>query len=168
VQFVFDREIDPDQASWSAQVDEATYDAAVATEQIDVRVLPDNASAYEANGQVSSGLGLVITLFADLVLVGMVALLWRYRGPHSPDLHLVATEDVARARPGSSLERLDEESYAVVGEVVAIDDDGLVLDLGDRRVRVDLDGHANPVGYQQPARVIGRAAPERRTRSSAG
>jgi hypothetical protein len=31
-----------------------------------------------------------------------------------------------------------------------------VLDLGDRQVRVDLAGHANPVGYQQPARVIGR------------
>ena len=35
-------------------------------------------------------------------------------------------------------------------------DDSVVLDLGDRRVVVELDGFANPVGYQQPAQVVGR------------
>lgn len=156
VQFRFDDELDPEQRSWSAQVDQATYDEAVETELVGVRVLPDNPSAYEVTGQVGSRLGLVITLFADVVLVGLVMLLWRYRGPGNEELRLVATEDVTRAKPGSGIDRLGADGYAVVGEVVAIDDDGLVLDLGDRQVRVDLAGHANPVGYQQPARVIGR------------
>ena len=31
----------------------------------------------------------------------------------------------------------------------------VVLDLGDRRVRVILDGHHNPAGYQQPVRATG-------------
>ncbi len=41
-----------------------------------------------------------------------------------------------------------------LGLVITIGDDDLVLDLGDRQVHVDLDGHANLVGYQQPAKHI--------------
>ena len=68
----------------------------------------------------------------------------------------MATEDVQHAEPGSTLERLDGATYLVEGQVVVIEPDLLVLDLGDRRVRVDLAGHHNPVGYQQPARVRAR------------
>ena len=46
-------------------------------------------------------------------------------------------------------------TYVVCGEVAELGDDEVVLDLGDRRVRVLLDGHANPAGYEQPVRVTG-------------
>jgi hypothetical protein len=37
-----------------------------------------------------------------------------------------------------------------------MDDREVVLDTGEREVVVVLDGHQNPVGYQQPAQVRGR------------
>lgn len=39
------------------------------------------------------------------------------------------------------------------GDVLELGEGVVVLDLGDRTLRVDLDGHRNPVGYQQPAQV---------------
>lgn len=161
VQFRFNREVDPVQQSWTAQVDEATYDDATDTDEIRVRVLPERPSAYRAVGQVSGRLGLVITLFADVVLLAMVLLLWRYRRPGSRpgasrELQMVATADVERCKPASSRQLLADGRYVVCGEVTGITDDGLVLDVGDATVQVDLAGHANPVGYQQPARVMGR------------
>ena len=44
----------------------------------------------------------------------------------------------------------------VRGEVQDLADGEVLLDLGNRTVRVLLDGHANPVGYQQPAQVRAR------------
>ena len=32
----------------------------------------------------------------------------------------------------------------------------VLLKVADRRVRVHLDGHTNPAGYQQGAQVLGR------------
>src|SRR3712207_8352162 len=49
------------------RVDEETYDRAVSTGQIEVRVLPDDVSIYNVEGEVRSRLGLVITLLADLL-----------------------------------------------------------------------------------------------------
>ena len=54
------------------------------------------------------------------------------------------------------LEQLEGTLYLVRGEVVGIADGEIVLDLGDRDVVVVLDGHRNPVGYQQPAQVRAR------------
>lgn len=156
LEFTLPRDVDPEQRAWSAQVDRATFEDAAAVESVGVRVLPDDPAAYEVDGQVSSRLGLLITLFADLVLVGMVALMWRPGLRRTTDVHLVALGDVERARPGASLEQLDADRYVVCGEVLAISDDTVVLDLGDRRVTVELDGNSCPVGYQQPARVTGR------------
>ncbi len=68
----------------------------------------------------------------------------------------MATADVELCKPIVSIEKLKDGSYVVCGEVSGIEDDAIELDLGDQTVRVELDGHANPVGYQQPARVIGR------------
>jgi hypothetical protein len=44
----------------------------------------------------------------------------------------------------------------VRGEVAEIAEDRIVLEVGNRRVAVLLDGHTNPVGHQQPAQVRGR------------
>jgi hypothetical protein len=155
VEFRFDRELDPEQKVWFAEVDEATYERARAEDLIGVRVLPGRPATYEADGQRKGVLPWVITLLGDLMLVGVALLYWRTR-PSGEQLRLVATADVERCKPLASIERLDDGRYVVCGEVSGIEDDAILLDLGDQTVRVELDGHANPVGYQQPARVTGR------------
>ncbi|MCW2766213.1 MAG: hypothetical protein JWO11_2172 [Nocardioides sp.] len=156
LEFTFPKDVDPDQARWTAEVDGATYDAAVASGSLRVRVLPGHPSAYQADGQVTGHLGLILTLLADLALLVCTVLLLRYRGRFRPELRMVAVEDVERCPPGAVLDRIDGLVYTACGEVTVIEDDEIVLDLGGRMLRVYLDGHANPVGYQQPARVTGR------------
>ena len=145
-----------DDRSWTAQVDGSTYDEATRRRTVEVRVLPDRPAAYEVEGQVRSRAGLVVALGVD-VLVGLMALLlWRFGSRLRPRLVLRATGDVERCAPGSLLERDEDDEYLVRGEVAEIDGDEVVLDLGDRQVLVHLDGHRNPVGYQQSAQVRGR------------
>ena len=155
--FTFPEDVDPDQEVWPVEVEEDVYDDAVATERVEVKVLEDQPSAYEAEGQVRHSSGLVLTLLADLVLLAIVVLFWRFgrRGRPLP-LRVAAIGDVERCPPGGVLEQIDGTLYLVRGEVAEMDDGEIVLDLGDQDVVVILDGHANPVGYQQPAQVRGR------------
>ncbi len=155
VEFRFDADLDPEQRVWFAQVDEATYDAAEADAVIGVRMLPERPATYEADGQEKGSLPWLITLIGDLMLFGFAFLYWRFR-PSGRQLHLVAVADVERCKPLASIELLEDGRYVVCGEVSELEDDAIVLDLGDQTVRVELDGHVNTVGYQQPARVIGR------------
>lgn len=148
-----------DGASFTADVEEDVFEQAVRTGEVGVRVLLDDPGTHRVDGAVSSRLGLVVTLAADAALALMLYLLWHFRGRLRPQLRLVAMQDVERCRPGAVLERMEGDWYVVCGEVLEIGDDDLVLDLGDRRVQVLLDGHANPVGHQQPAKVVGRAVP---------
>jgi hypothetical protein len=138
-----------------AEVDAATYDEARRTRELDVRVLPDDGSQFTVEGQVTSRLGLVVTLLVDVFLVAMVVLMLRFRSALRVELVLRATEDLERCPPGSRLDRLAGLRYVVSGEVAELGDDEVVLDLGDRRVRVLLDGHANPASHQQPVRAVG-------------
>lgn len=138
-----------------AQVDAETYDAARDTGRLDVRVLRDDGGSFTVEGQVTSRLGLVITLLADVFLVAMVVLMLRFRAGLRVELVLRATQDLERCPPGSRLDRVSGLRYIVSGEVAELGDDEVVLDLGDRRVRVLLDGYANPAGYQQPVRATG-------------
>ncbi len=156
VGFRFDRHVDPQQEVWFARVDEETYDAARDEERIGVRLLPGRPGTHEADGQQKSALPLIITIVGDVMLLGMALLYWRARPAPALRLRLVATADVERCKPKPSIERLDDGSYVVCGEVSGIGDDAIVLDVGEHTVRVELDGYANPVGYQQPARVTGR------------
>jgi hypothetical protein len=155
VQFRFPSTVDPDQTTWTAEVDQETYDDAVATGRLSVRVLADNPAAWHAEGEQTGHVALGITLIADLALIAAVLLLVRHRGRLRPELRMVAVEDVVRCPPGAALDRIDGVVYVVCGDVAEIGDDEIVLEVGERRVRVYLDGHANPVGYQQPAKVIG-------------
>ena len=155
VEFRFDQDLDPEQKVWFAQVDEATYDAAEADAVIGVRMLPDRPATYQADGQEKGSLPWVITLIGDLMLFGIAFLYWRFR-PAGRQLNLVAVADVERCKPLASIEVLDDGRYVVCGEISEIEDGAIVLEVGDQTVRVELDGHANDVGYQQPARVIGR------------
>lgn len=154
--FTLPEDIDPDQTRWSVEVDRATYERAVDSKEVDVRVLPDRPVAHTVEGQVKHSLGLVITLLADLVLLGLVLLLWRFRGHLRAPLQAVAVGDVEACEPGSALDRVEGDLYLIRGQVSEIGDDELVLDLGDRSVHVRLDGHHNPVAHQQPAQVSGR------------
>jgi hypothetical protein len=155
LQFTLPADVDPDATSWTVEVDEATYDDAVRTGRLDVRVLPDDPAAWHAAGEQTGHVALGITLFADLALLACILLLVRYGGRLRPELRMVAVEDVVRCPPGAVLDRIDGVVYVVCGDVAEIGDDEIVLEVGDRRVRVYLDGHANPVGHQQPAKVIG-------------
>ncbi|MBZ5738245.1 hypothetical protein [Nocardioides mangrovi] len=96
-----------------------------------------------------------VTLAIDLLLVLAVLLVVRYGASLRP-VEMIALSDVGRCAPGGRFERLDEDRWEVRGEVVEIAPDRVVLDTGGRRVVVHLDGHANPVGHQQPARVEAR------------
>jgi hypothetical protein len=155
--FTYPEEIDPEGGQWSVGVSEATYDEAVASGTLEVRVLPDSPSRFRVEGQDTSNLVLGLTIFADLILLGIAALTWRFGGTlgRRPALRMVATDDVARCKPGAELEQVGD-LWVAKGEVVEKTDDTVVLDLGDRRVVVELAGFANPVGYQQPAQAVGR------------
>ena len=139
----------------SVSVDDATYDDASTFQQVDVRVLPGSSTVWRVEGQTDSNLGLVITVVADVFLLVLVLLLLRFGSRLRQEMVLVATEDLERCPPGSVLDQVDGLRFVVCGEVETIEDDEVVLDLGDRRVRVVLDGHHNPAGYQQPVRATG-------------
>jgi|GEM_PF-2478797 len=156
--FRFDEEVDPEQTVWTAPVSEDAFDRAVQTEVVRVRVLPDRPSAYEVEGEIASSLGWLVTGFADMCLLGMVLLL--RRGGRARLLQLVAVEDVQRHLPGAGprtgFEDLGGETYLVIGEISHIEDDAVIVDAGERRVRVQLGPYDNKVGYQQPGRVTAR------------
>lgn len=148
------RAIDPEQAIWSVEVDAATYEKAEVGGTVPVRVIEGEPATAIVEGEVRSSAGLIGTLVADVLLLALLLLLWRVRRVGRREVETVeALEDVALARPGASWEELGDGTVRVTGEVLERDDHEVVLDLGDRLVRVVLDGHANPIGYQQPAQV---------------
>ena len=170
VSYVFDEELDPDQREWYGPVDRATYDAAKSSGEITVRVLPDDPAANRPVGAVDGSAGLIGTLVIDAVLLLCWALLWRFRGRSKsgatqPIETVEALDDVTLARPGAVWEEHEGGVVKVAGEVVTRDEHEVVLDLGERLVRVVLDGHANHVGYQQPGQVRVRRLPDRQRQS---
>lgn len=156
VSFTFPESVDPDQRTWQADVDTSTYDEAVDTGELGVRVLEDDPAAYRADGQVEGNALLVMTLVADVVLILAALLLWRLPGRRRPQLRAIAMEDVERCAPGTALDRLEGETFLIRGEISTIEPGQIVLELGDRSVLVYLDGHLNGVGHQQSAQVRAR------------
>jgi hypothetical protein len=154
--FQFPDDIDPEQQTWHVQVDQETYDEAERTRQLQVRVLEDDPGSFRADGEVESSIVLVFTLVADAILLLLLLLIWRSSGRLRGQLQAVALEDVERGGADVLLERLQGEEYLIRGDVLEIEPGRVVLDLGNRSVVVLLDGHANPVGYQQSAQVRAR------------
>jgi len=159
VTFRFDESIDPDRLEWPAQVDQETFEEANAQDSVDVRVLEDRPAAHIVEGEVRNPLGYIITLIADVILLAILLLVWRGRSRRPMPIRIAAIGDVERCPPGSVLEQIEGDLYLVRGEVTGLDGDEIVLDAGERDVLVVLDGHHNPVGYQQPAQVRGRIVP---------
>lgn len=154
--------IDPEQASWSVEVDAATYEEAEAGGTVPVRVIEGKPATAIVEGEVRSSAGLIGTLVVDVLLLALLLLLWRVRrGRRAVETveTVEALEDVAPAQAGAAWEDLGDGTVRVSGEVLERDDHEVVLDLGDRLVRVVLDGHANPVGHQQSAQVRVRPTP---------
>jgi hypothetical protein len=155
--FRFPTDIDPDQAQWTAQIDQETFEEASAERSVGVRVLEERPSAYIVEGQVRNRLGLVITVVADVILLLILLMVWRSRGrTRAVPIRIAAIGDVERCPPGGMVEQIEGNLYRVRGEITGIDGDEIVLDAGERDVLVVLDGHQNPVGYQQPGEVRGR------------
>ena len=153
----FSEDIDPDQTIWPVEVDPATYDDALEARRIEARVLKSNPAAFRVEGEVRGWLGLITTLIADAILLLILLVVRRFgRRPGPPPLRLAAIGDVERCPPGGLVEQIEGSLYLVRGEVVAIEEGEVVLAAGEQEVVVVLDGHANPVGYQQPAQVRGR------------
>lgn len=157
IDFRYPEDIDPAGDEWSVGVSPSTYDEAVASGTLEVRMLPDRPSRFRVEGQDTSNLILGLTIFADLILLGLAILTWRFGGTlgRRPALRMVAIDDLQRCKPGGELEQVGD-LWVAKGEVVEKSEDTVVLDLGGRRVVVELNGFANPVGYQQPAQVVGR------------
>jgi hypothetical protein len=155
VSFALEKTDDQPAIAGEVPVDRAAYDDAVAGDRVTVRTLPGSATVWRVEGESRGDLGLVITVVADLFLLVLVLLLWRFGSRLRQEMVLVATEDLERCPPGSVLDQVDGLRFVVCGEVETIEDDAVVLDLGDRRVRVLLDGHHNPAGHQQPVRATG-------------
>lgn len=156
--FRFDKDVDPGQQTWIAQVDRAHYEQAQSTRQVQARVLPKHPSAYRVAGQVHGKVGLIVTLLADLALLGFVLLSRRYgRVRHKTEvLRVAAIEDITRGPMEPGVEQIEGDLYLVRGEILKQDEHEVWIDSGQDVVIVILDGHTNPVGYQQAAQVRGR------------
>lgn len=152
-------DVDPRQRDFTGEVDRATYDEATVSERIRVTYLPGDPAENRPVGGVDGGwLGVFLTLVADLALLAILGLmLWARRGRR--ELVLLATADVVRCRPQAVLEQVGEGEYVVRGDVVERSGSELTIAVGDRRVRVLLGDHVNPVGHQQPAEARGRELP---------
>ena len=139
----------------TVQVDRETHERAARTGEIEVRVLPDRPAVVHVEGQVRRNGGLVIALLANVLVLAVALLLRRFRGSLRARLTLLATGDGVVCEQGALLERAEDGQYVVRGEVVEADDDLLVLDLGDRTVLVDLDGHDGGAALAQTVEVRG-------------
>ncbi len=149
--------VDPDQRAWPRQVDRATYDAVVADGRITVRVIPREPVTARVPGQVVSRAGLIATIIADLLLLALVLVLWRFGRYGRPEpLRLEAVGDVVAADAGGAVDEDDVGTVTARGTLEEITEHDVVLDTGGRRVIVVLDGHRVLAGLHAPAQVPGR------------
>lgn len=158
--FRYPEEVDAEQSQWPAEVDRETWDRARETGTIGVRHLEGRPSAYEVDGQQRHWAGLLTTAIADAVLLLVLLMVWRFGGRRRPlPMRMAAIGDVERCPPGDLLEQVEGDLYVVRGEVSVIEDGEVWLEVEGQDVIVILDGHTNPVGYQQPAQVRARLLP---------
>jgi hypothetical protein len=148
---------DPQHAQYTAEIDEATYAAAKATDEIGATYLPGRPGVNVVDGQVSNRIMLWLVIAADLSMLGVLALALKFGDRPEQQLVLLATGDVVRCKPGFAVEQ-DGENYVVRGDIVAIGTGEFTIHVGaGRDVRVVLGEYRNPVGHQQPAEVRGRS-----------
>ena len=154
VSFRLPTSVDPSHQARTAVIDLTTAEAAAQTRQIGVRVLDGHPSIYRVDGQVRSWGAAAITLTADLLVLLLIALSFRLGGRiRRPGLVAMALDDVRAGEEGSLLDKQEDGTYLINGEVSEVDASSLVLSLRDRNVTVRLEGHTNPVAVGGRARV---------------
>lgn len=151
-------DVDPSQGAWPRQVEQSAYEKAVAEGELTVRVIPGEPVTAQVPGQVVSRVGLVVTLVADLLLLGFVLVLWRFGRYGRPDtLHLEAVGDVLEGEAGDGAVDEDEDgALRVTGLLLEVTDDDVVLAVGRRRIIVALAGRRVLAPLDGPAWVEAR------------
>jgi hypothetical protein len=153
-------ELDPGRPTHSARVTRQAYDDAAASKTIGVRLLESRPGAARVDGQIRGRAGLWSTLVADALLLMLLLVVGR-RGRYGR-LEVLRLEARTAVGPVSATDALgigegqDDGTCWVRGVVVDQDDHEVVLDTGERRVRVILDGRDPQVGPGDPAEVRGR------------
>jgi hypothetical protein len=154
VEFKLPKSVDPSQQARTAVIDVTTAAAAARTRAIGVRVLDGHPSVFRVDGQVRSWGATAITLTADLLVLILIALSFRLGGRiRRPRLVAMALDDVREGEEGSLLDKQEDGTYLINGQVSEADASTLVLSLRDRDVTVRLEGHANEVAVGGRARV---------------
>lgn len=154
VTFRLPQDVDPDRATRSVKVSADVGRRAATTHQLEMQVLKGHPSVFHVDGQVRSRAGLILTVVADLLVVGMLLLSWRLGGRiRRPTLIGIAVEDVAPGSEGSLLDKQEDGTYVINGEVARTGPASLVLTLRDRDVEINLRDHTNPIAVGERARV---------------
>jgi hypothetical protein len=154
VSFKLPASVDPDQKVRTARVDAKHGAAAAASGEVEVRVLKGHPAVYELEGQKRGDASTIVTVVADLLVLLMILLAWRLGGRlRRPALVAVALGDVEDGEDGSLLDKQEDGTYLINGEIAEAGADSLVLTLRDRDVTVHLRGHANPVDVGARAKV---------------
>ena len=145
---------DPDQVVRTARLDATAGAAAQRSGEVDVRVLDGHPAVYELEGQQRGHAATILTLGADLLILLIVLLAWRLGGRlRRPALVAVALGDVQDGEEGSLLDKQDDGTYVINGEIAEAGSDSMLLTLRDRDVTVHLQGYANPLDVGNRARV---------------
>ncbi|MET0523645.1 MAG: hypothetical protein ABWZ91_02520 [Nocardioides sp.] len=157
VAFRFPKNVDPEQDTYSAQVDRSSYERAAQTKKITVRVLEGRPEAHRAEGEIRDNTPYLV-MPAGIILVLLIGLWWARTGRRRPTVRMRASAPLepADAADGGALGREPgEDVYEAVGTVLSADDAEVVLDVGERHVVVLLSGYDNPVPEGSPARARG-------------
>jgi hypothetical protein len=154
VEFRLPSAVDPGEQVRTAKIDGTSAEAASRTGKIGVRVLEGHPSVYQVDGQLRGWGATAITLTADVLILVLILLSLRLGGRiRRPALVARALADVREGGEGSLLDKQDDGTYVINGEVRQADGSSLVLILRDRDVTVRLEGHHNPVAVGGRAEV---------------
>ncbi|MBO0845939.1 MAG: hypothetical protein J2P22_11030 [Nocardioides sp.] len=154
VAFRLPKSVDPAQELRTVEVDGSVGAQAARTRELEVSVLSGNPGVFHVDGQVRSWSGLIVTLVADLLIITVLLLLWRLGGRiRRPALEAVAIGDVETGAEGSVLDKQDDGTYVINGEVAEAGEHSLVLRLRDRDVTIHLHDHRNPLSVGDRAQV---------------
>lgn len=160
VNYQFPEEIDPEEKTYSAQVDEETFGYADTSRRLTARYLEDDPQAHVLEGEVRNNFVLVLIALGDVALLAFFFLYLRF-GRRDTTLRLLATSDIERSRSEAyAVSQVSGDEWVVIGEISKIAGDVITLVSGaGREVEVTLGEHENLVGYQQPCQVRGRELP---------
>ncbi len=154
VTFRFPESVDPDQEVRTVKLDRSSGATAARAQELDVQVLEGHPDVFHVDGQVRSWGGWIFTGAADLLILIMLLMAWRLGGRlRRPPLEAVAVTDVENGGEGSLLDKQDDGTYLINGEVAETREESLVLRLRDRDVTVHLRDHHNPLNVGDRAQV---------------